>query len=248
MNNVLWQYPWVFDPNLIYCEKDLFLIKDAYLHVCTVLRCKNNDTLVVFDGKGNLRLGTLILKSKEAYIHFDSDFEKMPAVSYQYNLIQFLPNNVATFEIILRKCCELGVNTLYTVLGERSERKQWSEFFWNKRSDRFQRILIESCKQSKNPYLPKISQPVTLQELDFKNLGCCFHGSLREDLNVNIQEKGGSVYSVMVGPEGGFSDSEEEFLNSFSSRIHLPTYVLRVETAVVSLMTAIKIRANFCEK
>ncbi len=246
MNNVLWKYPWVFEPNLLYGSEDLVLVKDAFSHVCTVLRCKNNDTLVVFDGKGNLRLGTLVLKSREAYIHFCNDFEKISVISSQYNLIQFLPNNVATFEIILRKCCELGVNTLYTILGERSERKQWSKALWNKRGDRFQKILIESCKQSKNPYLPMISQPVTLQELDFKNLGYCFHGSLKENFNNKNPKEGGNTYSAIVGPEGGFSDSEEEFLNTFSSSIHLPTYVLRVETAVVSLITTIKMNeGNF---
>lgn len=241
----LWQYPWIFAPNLSECSNSFQLSDEEFRHVVTVLRCKKGEKVVTFDGEGGIRLGHLNLIAKESYVHFEGDFEKVSQTANQYNLIPFLPNAVTTFEIILRKCCELGVHAIYPIFGERSERKQWASSLWQKRKDRFLRILIESCKQAKNPFLPKIFLPVSLQNLNVQSLGNCFHGSLRGHLGEKLQEQSSEVTSVVVGPEGGFSEKEEQLLSTFSAGISLPTCVLRVETAVVSLLTAVKLGGNF---
>ncbi len=241
----IWCYPWVFTPNLLEGMDVFSLPEEEFHHVAFVLRCKNGECLIAFDGKGGVRLGTLVLTAKQGFIHFKSDFEKIQQSSKQYNLVQFLPNNVATFEIVLRKCCELGIHGIYTVLGERSEHKQWASEIWKKRTDRFQRILIESCKQAKNPYLPQIFRPKTISNVNWKVLGCCFHGSLNGKIYHGVQEKLSRLYSIIVGPEGGFSENEEQYLSEFSSGICLPTCVLRTETAVVSLVTAVKVGEKF---
>ena len=240
-----WRYPWVFAPNLSEGVDVLPLSEEEFRHVAFVLRCKNGETLVAFDGKGGVHLGTLALTARQGFIHFKSDFEKNSQASKQYNLVQFLPNNVATFEIVLRKCCELGIRAIYTVFGERSERKQWVSEIWKKRMDRFQRILIESCKQAKNPYLPQLFLPETISTINWQELGCCFHGSLFGKPCLGGQENATDLYSIIVGPEGGFSEKEEQFLSSVSSGICLPTCVLRTETAVVSLITAAKLGTRF---
>jgi len=242
--NQTWRYPWVFAPNLSECTDVLSLSEEEFRHVAFVLRCKNCESLVAFDGKGGVRLGTLALKTKQGFIHFEDDFEQIHQPSKRYNLVQFLPNNVTTFEIILRKCCELGVHSIYTVLGERSERKQWAFEVWKKRIDRFRRILIESCKQSKNSYLPQIFLPETISTINWQKLGCCFHGSLFGKPSFRVQENSTDLYSIIVGPEGGFSEKEEHFLSRVSLGICLPTCVLRTETAVVSLITAVKVGAS----
>ena len=240
-----WHYPWVFAPNLSECADVLSLSEEEFRHVAFVLRCKNGEFLIAFDGKGGVRLGTLTLKSRKGFIHFRSDFEQIHQPFKRYNLVQFLPNNVATFEIILRKCCELGIHAIYTVFGERSERKQWAPEVWKKRLDRFQRILIESCKQSKNPYLPQIFPPEALSKVNWLELGSCYHGSLNGKTYYDVQESATNLCSIIVGPEGGFSDNEEQILSSVSSGICLPTCVLRTETAVVSLVTAVKVGEKF---
>lgn len=240
-----WHYPWVFASNLSEYIDVLPLSEEEFRHVAFVLRCKNDAQLLVFDGKGGVRLGKLALTSKQGFVQFKEGFEKFSQPFKQCNLVQFLPNNVATFEIVLRKCCELGIQSIYTILGARSERKQWAPEVWKKRTDRFQRILIEACKQAKNPYLPKIFFPETISSVNWQELGVCFHGSLYGKCYQDIQESTTNLYSIVVGPEGGFSENEEYFLNKVSTGIHLPTCVLRTETAVVSLITAVKLGAKF---
>ena len=157
-----------------------------------------------------------------------------------YQLIQFLPNNVATFEDILRKTCELGISAIYPIYGDRSEPKHWTKEIWGKRTDRFQRILIESCKQAKNPFLPKIYEPKYLNQLSVEDLGCCFHGSLNVEKKIPLDATRSSKISCIIGPEGGFSSQEELVLSKLSHGVCLPTCVLRVETAVVGLISVLK--------
>ena len=105
--------------------------------------------------------------------------------------------------------------------------------------------LIESCKQAKNPYLPQLFLPETISTINWQELGCCFHGSLFGKPCLGGQENATDLYSIIIGPEGGFSEKEEQFLSSVSSGICLPTCVLRTETAVVSLITAAKLGTRF---
>jgi 16S rRNA (uracil1498-N3)-methyltransferase len=88
-------------------------------------------------------------------------------------------------------------------------------------------------------------------------LGCCIHGSLdaaslqtSPTQDTSLLEKfspapSETLFSCLIGPEGGFSDAEEAFLSKISRGIHLPTCVLRTETAAVSLVTILKV---WCEK
>ena len=240
-----WNYPWVFAPNLSEDSDRLNLFDEELRHIASVLRCRNGDCLFAFDGQGGVRSGILTLNPKQGFIVFKGDFQKIQQESKPYNLIPFLPNNVATFEIVLRKCCELGIRAVYPILGERSERKQWQSSLWDKRKERFQRILIESCKQAKNPFLPIVFPPASLQSLNLQVVGNCYHGTLLAKSCYLRAENDKNACSIIVGPEGGFSEAEEAYLTTFSSGIGLPTYVLRVETAVVSLVTAVKLGEKF---
>ena len=96
----------------------------------------------------------------------------------QFQLLLCLPNHVATFEEILRKACELGIQSIQPLFSERTERLHWSPDVWQQRSERWKRILIEACKQAKNPFLPQLYAPVPLGELQKLPLGHCIHGTL----------------------------------------------------------------------
>jgi RsmE family RNA methyltransferase len=142
--------------------------------------------------------------------------------------------------------------------------------------ERWQRILVEACKQAKNPFLPILQLPIEIQQLSSMELGVCFHGTLNQAesaLNLpsekliasplcevgkfpaigtspQANENGGTIQatrtrlSVIIGSEGGFSPEEDKKLSTFSQAVRLPTHVLRVETAVVGLLTLLKWRTS----
>ena len=231
-------YPWAYSENL---EGDVCsLSEEESRHLRNVLRCKQQDPVVIFNGKGAVRLGHLIFKKRNCEVVFTSNVEQTSPADRSFNLVPFLPNNIATFEDILRKTCELGIACIYPVYGERAEPKHWTKEIWAKRSDRFSRILIESCKQAKNPFIPKLQAPTLLKSIAKEDLGYCFHGSLNANDAVFSKRDNQKNISCIIGPEGGFSPQEELYLSEFSQGICLPTCVLRVETAVVGLISVIK--------
>ena len=229
--------PWTFHEDL---SCDYTFSDEEFRHLFHVLRIPNGTELVAFNGCGKLRLGRLHLGKKTRSIEFTEPILDVSVPKVTFSLIQCLPNNIATFEDILRKSCELGIQNIYPVLSERTERSIWRSELWNKRQERFQRILQESCKQAKNPFLPRLHTIIPWTNLPNMNLGSCYFGSLDTGLKSFSAMKIADSITCIVGPEGGFSSQEETFLRQFATPIQLPTCVLRVETAVVALLAVLK--------
>ena len=247
------QQPWLYAERLQSVASVLPLPTDETRHVVRVLHCRSGDKITAFDGFGHTRDGCLVIEKKSCSLHFTEPLQHAPQPTRQFQLLLCLPNHVATFEEILRKTCELGIQRIQPLFSERTERLHWSPDVWEQRSERWRRILIEACKQAKNSFLPQLNPPVPLRELQTLPLGCCIHGSLdaaslqtSPTQDTSLLEKfspapSETLFSCLIGPEGGFSDTEEAFLSKISRGIHLPTCVLRTETAVVSLVTILKV-------
>ena len=258
--------PWIYDAHLQQANDPVALSKIEAWHVAHVLRCKTNAMVTAFDGFGHTRSGQLHVQQSAAHVHFTEPLQMQPLQPVVYQLVLFLPNHVATFESILKKLCELGIDTLRPVLGDRTERQRWTPSIWQKHMERWQRILVEACKQAKNPFLPTLQSPIEMQQLASMDLGVCFHGTLNgtaisalqlnlntgtrisasdphmdsSDVNLASTQSIRTRLSAIIGPEGGFSTTEIQQLAAFSQAIRLPTHVLRVETAVVSLLAVLK--------
>ncbi|GEM_PF-1657011 len=230
-------HPWTFCEDL---SHDYKLSDESFRHLFHVLRIGEGAEIISFDGCGRLRLGRLHFSKKAGSVEFLEPMVEVPVPKMNFNLVQCLPNNMATFEDILRKACELGIQNIYPVLSERTERAAWRSELWNKRQERFQRILQESCKQAKNPFLPRLHAMVPWNELPKMDLGGCYFGSVEADFTAHFNLKTEPLISCIVGPEGGFSTQEEIFLRQFAIPIHLPTCIMRVETAVVALAAVLK--------
>ncbi|MCQ2956244.1 MAG: 16S rRNA (uracil(1498)-N(3))-methyltransferase [Opitutales bacterium] len=238
------QIPWVYCPTIPADASCVALSESEAHHVLHVLRCRSGATVAVFNGDGALRIGQLQPNGKECIVMFTDPLQTASKVSSEWQLVLALPNQSSTFDAILPKASELGIARIQPVYAERTERGHW-EPIWGKRLERWQRILIEACKQAKNPYVPKLLDPIALSQLPTKSLGNCFHGSLNAAGAAIQLPQTSSVCSVVVGSEGGFTAAEEAFLATFSTPVCLPTYVLRMETAVVSLVAALKTQVGY---
>ena len=143
--------------------------------------------------------------------------------------------------MILQKLTELGVNTIIPLKTERSIvkiDKQKEE----KKKTRWESICKEASEQSHRVTVPKIENIINMNELltykKQQNLICSLNDKtkpLEEYLKEDIKE-----ILFVIGPEGGFTNKEEEFLiqNEFLSTT-LGKRVLRVETAAIYVASII---------
>ncbi|MFN4174307.1 MAG: RsmE family RNA methyltransferase, partial [Parachlamydiaceae bacterium] len=139
--------------------------------------------------------------------------------------------------IILEKGCELGMTEIIFYAAELSEKTAISE----NQFKRFETILINAMKQSGRLYLPKITLMNELESIVQKNGDKSqFYGDVGKEALplIKYDLKGGIVF--YVGPEKGFSDSEEKKLKSFNVKgVSLSQNVLRTDTAPLAALAII---------
>ena len=146
-------------------------------------------------------------------------------------------------DLILQKLTELGVSKIIPVMMERSIVKL-DDKKKEKRRCRWQSICKEAAEQSKRNVIPVVEKVKALNELTFSEDYLKMVCSVKERNNlINNYLQNNKNYAKMIfviGPEGGISSLEEDFLNSLGYvSVSLGSRVLRVETACIYVASII---------
>jgi 16S rRNA (uracil1498-N3)-methyltransferase len=162
----------------------------------------------------------------------------------QITLGQSLPK-ASKFDLILRQGTELGVQRFIPMVTRRSvSRPEGSQF--NHKQDRWLKILVEACRQSGRNDVP-ILDPIRdwHQTLDlFKEFDLVLIPYEKEAPTLRtVLESHPLVERVLalVGPEGGWAPEEiQEARDRGAFPVHLPTPILRTETAGLAVAAMIQ--------
>lgn len=141
-------------------------------------------------------------------------------------------------DLIAQKATELGVKEITPVITERVVVK--SELGEYRKLDRWNRIALEACKQSKRTMIPKINEPVEFEAM-LKLLNSMdlvlvpYENQEGKGLKKVCRDMGTKEVkrvAIVIGPEGGFEPSEIETLEKMGAEIiTLGPRILRTETA-----------------
>lgn len=218
-------------------NKIILLDSDIH-HIKKVMRMNINDNIeVIYDKK--LYLCKIIDNYDiEIVNEINEDNELNIDITIAIGLVK-----EQKFDLILQKLTELGVKEIIPLAMERSIIKLDKSKI-DKKVERWNSICKEASEQSKRNIIPKVSLPMTLNELVKLNYDKKLVCSVKQKdnfINKYLQFKDEYVKMIIViGPEGGVSDKEEEFLNNndFIS-VSLGSRVLRVETAAIYVASVI---------
>ena len=149
------------------------------------------------------------------------------------------------FDLILQKLTELGVSKIIPVNMERSIVKLDNEKYLKKKK-RWESICKEASEQSHRNIIPEITEIMPLKDLVKIQAEQKYVCSVKEKenlVNKYLQNKTKcATMMYVIGPEGGITSKEEEFLNeSGFTSISLGPRVMRVETAAIYIASI----ANF---
>ena len=217
-----------------------FILEDEELKHLKVRRVRPGDTLGLI-WKESLYKAKLIRVDKN--VALCEPVKTLPTVKpeVEVTLYQCVTQELKTMDTIVRKATELGAKSLYPVISSRSFRNLEAI---EKRFSRWKKIVRESMKQSGRAYPLEIGPVLNLQELKAEMdanliLDNFYEGAYISEVTKN---RVGSV-SILVGPEGGFSEEEGKALRErgFIS-VRLKPFTLRTETATE---VAIGIIVNF---
>ena len=162
-------------------------------------------------------------------------FAKEPEL--KVTLFQGIPK-AGKMEGIVQKCVELGVYEIVPLWTERTVVVDNKGNF-SKKIDRWQKIADEAVKQCKRGIIPEISTDIKIKNLinEFVNYELILfpyeneEGTTIKDCLSSLTEKPKNV-AIIIGPEGGFSDTEAEMLVEAGAKsVSLGKTILRTETA-----------------
>ncbi|HDS02562.1 MAG TPA: 16S rRNA (uracil(1498)-N(3))-methyltransferase [Firmicutes bacterium] len=197
-----------------------------------VLRPKAGDTVALTDGQGNMALGRINAVGKEHAAVDIIEKETIPPPQV-HTALAFAPTKRDKWEWLVEKATENGVLSFIPLLTRRNI--EFARDFERKR-ERFERIVRGAVKQSKRAWLPKIHAPVSLnKEIDFFEKFDTIalmhpHGQPLDALAFH----GRKEIVIAVGPEGGWDDSEiTAFRKHDALMFHLGPYILKTETAAL---------------
>lgn len=220
-------------------DNNNFTLWDSDIHhIKKVMRCQNNDKIeLVHNSKVYLcnidNIDTLSLSIIEEY---QEDREMTIELNVAVALVQ-----EQKFDLILQKLTELGVSSIIPVKTERSIVKM-DENKKEKKKQRWQMICKEASEQSHRVTIPEVQDVISLKELinNKKELNLiCSLNEYTKPLDNYLTNDVKSILFV-IGPEGGFSKKEEEYLieQEFQCTT-LGKRVLRVETAAMYVASVI---------
>ena len=230
------------------CLKAVFA-GDEFRHQIKVLRRRIGDHINFLDGRGKCyqgRITTVDSLKKELQVEI-TESETFPK-SLPLQLLVALPKS-GKLDGIIQKAVELGVTEFTPLLTSRTIVRIDSEEKIEKKYRHWQRIAVASLKQSGNPYLLKIDRPTTLIDLEenhkdrvFSVDRIVFHPQAPDALPVKeLGLNKNAAAKLILGPEGGFSKDEIDFLRSRNYMISsLGKRIMRLETAVVSALTLVQ--------
>jgi len=208
-------------------------------HIQRVLRLDIGDAIVVCDGDG--RAYNAVIRSVEegaVLCHITAPLSTAAEPRCRVTLIQALPKS-GKMDLIVQKCVELGVFGILPVQSERCVVQLGEDA--EKRRARWQRIAAEAAKQSRRGIVPQVEAVLPLKGVDFSfydTVLLAYEEERSTTLKSVLRSRGcGDDVALIIGPEGGFSQSEAAFLVTKGAQpVSLGSRILRTETAGMAML------------
>jgi 16S rRNA (uracil1498-N3)-methyltransferase len=202
--------------------------KEAH-HASASRRIRVGDEIGLIDGRGTRAVAVVESVSHGALVFIVRERRRLQVPNPSVSVACAVPKG-ERFRTMIDMLSQIGVASIVPLVCE------WSTVRPRRSSsERWRRVAIEACKQSRNAYVPDIAEPQSVEDAlaripegDTIGFADVNGGILPDALPVR------GTFHLFVGPEGGFTDSEKALLRGSAGRpVNLGDNVLRVETAAV---------------
>lgn len=223
--------PLILSPN-----QEMVLPEAAHHYLAHVMRARTGERIEVFDGKtGTYTAHIARITSRETLIYLQDCVKPLETILPPLTLA-FAMIKKPAMEKILEKATELGVTTLQPLLTQHTVMRHWNQ-------ERAQSQVIEAAEQTERNSLPILHSPTSLDDFLRSRQG-------NEDALLVGDETGTSPrihnvlmalppypsYTLMIGPEGGWSQEELDKIKR-SPHCHgmsMGRRILRADTAAIA--------------
>mgnify|MGYP000181509724 FL=1 len=210
------------------------LTESVFHHWVRVLRAKELDQAIFFNGKGGEYIVTLTeINKKNAFVSIDQ-FNPIDRTAPAKVILGQVMSKGDRMDYAIQKATELGVTTIQLLTSERCEMRLRYERD-QKKLDHWQSIAIAACEQCGMNKVPNVLAPISLTDWVKsaqlpQSRFVLAPNKDQENVVLNSQPD----LALLIGPEGGLSEAEIDAANqNHFQNWCIGDRVLRTETAPV---------------
>lgn len=225
-------------PSLVFKGDYLEITDHRVVHQAgKVLRMWNDDFFHVFDGKEEWLVQIEAINKRHISVRKVEEVNNKAEPKVKVSLYQAIPKKPALFEMVVQKATEIGVSEIFPLVTERTEKRRMSKF------QRLELIAMEATEQCGRMNIPTIRHPVNYDEIVGKLSNGFIAYEYEGSKHISDYEKEMKVakeIQIIIGPEGGLSESELVLAKESSVRpFTLGSRILRTETAAIASLSLI---------
>lgn len=221
-------------------EDIVSLSDDEKHHIQRVLRMRENSIVRLIDNNQQAFLTEVVYKDNDCFLRvIEQDMinnERKIPVTLVCGLLK-----KESWDLVLQKATELGVTTIVPFISSRCVVKL-SDEKENRKKQRWNKICQEASEQSKRNAIPNVVDVIKFNEIPHFKSDCNVVAyELLNNSTKRLRDTiSGPSITVVIGPEGGFSADEVEYLYECGfNGISLGKRILRAETAPMYVLSAI---------
>ena len=217
------------------------LIKDKSdcNHIQNVYRLNVGHELRIIDGEYEYFTEIIQISKKEVFVKILEKKEDSYSLNVNIDVAMGILKN-DKMNLAIQKLTEIGVNRIIPLKTERVVVKI------NEKKEKWDVVVREALKQCRGIKFTEITSVKKLAEIDYSKYDkiiFAYENSGESKSLSEIIEKGDKDILYIIGPEGGITQEEVDFLkNNKAMEISLGKRILRAETAAIVVCGII---ANF---
>jgi 16S rRNA (uracil1498-N3)-methyltransferase len=216
--------------------------KDQANHLVNVLRLKEGDSAVLFNGRDGAWLGRLAHAGKKG-TSLDVVVQTAHQTPPSDLWFGFAPLKTGRLDYLVQKATEMGAGIIQPVLTDYTQVRKLKD-------DKLEAYALEAAQQCEVLSLPRIGAEIGLPQLieewrttqGLRRLLFADEAAAAASPVDQIGWLTGLPVGILIGPEGGFSDAERERLlaEDFVIPISLGPRILRADTAAVAALALVQ--------
>ncbi len=224
--------PSFYNPEFNVKDKYITLQGDENHHLVHVMRKKTGEAIDILNGKGITAHCIIESTSKKQtkckVSSIQESFRSKSRISTAFALLKNKNDH-----LIIEKLTELGVSEFYPLVTDRTIKRPKDSVV-----KKFYSTAMTAVKQCDNPFIPVIHETLDLKDFIKKitstNTQLIIASESEEKIYLKDIELDNNV-CIIIGPEGGFSESERTFFKEGNLlTVSLGSHILRAETAAIS--------------
>ncbi len=236
--------PRFFAEELMPNEQTATLTGDDAHHIAFSLRMACGDEITLSDGRGHdYRCRLTSITKERVTADILSCTPSLTESPVDICLYQAFPKG-DKLELIIQKAVELGVSRIVPFFSAFCIKRPHADK-WDKQHARLTRIAEEAAKQCGRGCVPQVLPPIDFSkairhaaQAEVKLF--CYEGAGTQPLPACLPAKRPQSISVMIGSEGGFSESEAQAAAAGGlTPTGLGSRILRCETAPLFVLSSL---------